>query len=84
MNFNRRKQEEQNILCALHTLTNFCLRECVKAGEGQQQLKQADPCFTSCARNYIDMRFRIKEKWMEDYSATEHHNSQLWQDYAGQ
>jgi hypothetical protein len=30
------------------------------------------------------MRFRIKEKWMEEYSATEHHNNQIWKDYAGQ
>jgi len=33
MNLNRKKEEEQNIICALHTLTDFCLRECIKPGE---------------------------------------------------
>lgn len=34
MNFNKRKEEEQNIICALHALTDLCLRECYKPGQG--------------------------------------------------
>jgi len=59
MNFNKKKEEEQNILCALHSLTDHCLRECFKPGDGHL-LKQNDACFNSCAKNLIEMRFRTK------------------------
>ena len=63
----KRRKEEENVLCSLSSLTNFCLKECVKPGLGHL-LPQVDPCFTTCCRNVIEMRFHTRDKWMEDYS----------------
>lgn len=82
MKTTKRKEEEQNLICSLSNLTDFCLRECVGPGEGHL-LKEADQCFHSCARNLILMRFRSRDKWMEDYSRTEHENSQAWKSFRG-
>lgn len=65
----KRKDEEESVLCSLNTLTDFCLRECIPAGQGSL-LPQVDSCFGSCVHNYIEMRFHTRDKWMEDYSET--------------
>lgn len=82
MKTGKRREEEQNVICSLSTLTDFCLRDCVRPGQGHL-LKQADQCFQSCARNLILMRFHTRDKWMEDYSRTENDNNQAWKSFKG-
>ena len=82
MNLNKRKEEEQNVLCSLNTLTAFCLRDCVPPGEGHRLFEpQLESCFASCARNFVEMRFVTRDKWMEDYSQTEKENNDIWKSF---
>ena len=79
---NARKEEYQNMLCSIHALTHHCLTHCTASHTLSRLTHEHQQCFAQCAKNMIEMRFHTKEKWMEDYSATEKRNNDVWDSYA--
>lgn len=57
------RDEQSTILSSIHSLTNFCFNECLKEKK-EKDIYKLDGCIYNCARNVIERRFWVRERWM--------------------
>ena len=72
MNQQARKKDEQTVVCSVHSLTHFCLNQCIGPGQlAKMGTKTADICVASCAKAITERRFFVRDKWAQELNEIE-------------
>lgn len=82
MNPQNKKKEEQTMLCSIHSLTEFCLTQCVEPGAvAKMGTKDTDVCFATCARTVVERRLSVRDRWGQELNEVEERNDKVWSSF---